>query len=539
MYYCHFELSFNIDTRVTNSNGISGRASDLRTGRVIVIGAGIGGLVAAVDLAARGLDVVVVEAAATPGGKMSEVDLAGRRIDVGPTVLTLRWVFEEIFAQAGAALSDHVGLRPLAILARHAWSADDRLDLFADRDRSIDAIGRFAGVAAARGYQRFCERAAGVYRTLEHSFIRQERPSLLGLVGAVGPGRFGELWRISPFESLWGALGRYFADPRLRQLFGRYATYCGSSPFLSPATLMLVAHVEQSGVWLVEGGMHRLAVALARLAQAKGARLRSATRVRRVLTSSGRASGVELACGERLDADAIVCNADVAAVAGGLLGNEIAAAAPPLHPAQRSLSALTTVLVAETRGFPLVRHNVFFSEDYAAEFDDLLNRRLPSAPTVYVCAQDRDDAGVGPGGAERLFCLVNAPATGDSHPFEAEEIAQCQERLFARLQRCGLDSSPARPASVTTTPADFHQRFPGTGGALYGRASHGWTASFRRPGNRSRVPGLYLAGGSTHPGPGVPMAALSGRHAAASLLADLASTSRFSPAAMPGGISTP
>jgi 1-hydroxycarotenoid 3,4-desaturase len=183
---------------------------------------------------------------------------------------------------------------------------------------------------------------------------------------------------------------------------------------------------------------------------------------------------------------------------------------------------------------------VFFSRDYRAEFDDLFRRnRLPRNPTVYVCAQDRGDAGdAPPAGAERLLCLVNAPATGEHGPTDSLEIAQCEASTFELLARCGLEVARTPETSVLTTPADFAQLFPATGGALYGRASHGWRASFQRPSAHTRIPGLYLAGGSTHPGAGVPMAALSGAMAATALAADWASTSRLHAVGMRGGMST-
>ncbi len=253
---------------------------------------------------------------------------------------------------------------------------------------------------------------------------------------------------------------------------------------------------------------------------------------------------MRLADGEVVDADAVVFNGDVAALAAGRLGAAAVAAVAPRPPAARSLSALTWNLVARSEGFPLLRHTVFFSGDYAAEFDDLLRReRLPAAPTVYVCAQDRDDRDAsGAPGPERLLCLVNAPARGDSRPLTAMELAACQEQSFRTLARCGLQLQHDARQMVTTTPSDFERLFPATGGALYGPASHGWQTSFTRSGSRSRIPGLYLAGGSTHPGPGVPMAALSGSLAARSLVQDLtadrASTPGWRPGAMPGGMST-
>ena len=511
----------------------------LTTPRVTVIGAGIGGLVAALELAVQGVDVTLVERAATPGGKIREISVGGAKLDAGPTVFTMRWVFEEIFAAAGTSLGQHLDLRPAHILARHAWNDRDRLDLFADINQSADAIGRFAGPEEARGYLTFCERAASIYRTLEHSFIRAPQPTPVSLVRHAGLGGLGNLWGIAPFFSLWGELGRYFKDPRLRQLFGRYATYCGSSPFQAPATLMLIAHVEQKGVWLVEGGMHRVPLAIAALAQARGATLRYETEATEILVDAGRVSGVRLAGGEILQCDAVIVNADAAAVADGLLGDPAAGALPLPSGSSRSLSALTWALTAPTHGFPLLRHNVFFSGNYQAEFDDIFRHgSLPSEPTVYVCAQDRDDEGMAPHGTpERLLCLVNARANGDLRNFTGTEIEQCTERSFALLQRCGLHMHRTPEATVVTTPAGFNELYPATGGALYGRATHGWKASFSRPTARTGLQGLYLAGGSVHPGAGVPMAALSGRMAAACLLADHASTSRSVQVAMPGGMS--
>lgn len=495
--------------------------------RVIVIGAGIGGLAAALSLAAYGLDVTVLERAPRVGGKMRAVPVAGVPVEAGPTVFTMRWVFDELFAEAGADLDSEVCLRPASLLARHAWNEQDRLDLFADIAASAEAIGVFAGAREAEGYRRFCARAAEVYRTLEGPFIRGDRPSPVDLAQRVGLSGLGSLWRIQPFATLWSALGEYFRDPRLRQLFGRYATYCGASPFEAPATLMLVAHVEQAGVWTVEGGLSRLARAVADLAERRGARLRTGAHVARIVTERGRVAGVELADGERIAADAVIANADAAALGDGLFGFDVASVGDRIPPRERSLSAVTLCLTARPKDFDLAHHTVFFSADYRAEFDAILrDRRLPPDPTVYVCAQDRDgDGGIAPDGAERLLLLVNAPADGGERSFSPQEIAACESTLLRKLSACGLTLEPTAPATITT-PQDFASLFPGTGGALYGRASHGWTATFKRPGARTRVPGLYLAGGSVHPGPGVPMAAQSGRLAAAALRADLASTAR-------------
>ena len=508
--------------------------------RVVVIGAGIGGIVAAVLLSARGIAVTLVERADGPGGKMRQIEIAGTQIDAGPTVFTLRSVFEEIFAAAGASLSDYVSLRPAKVLARHAWSANERLDLFPDIDHSADAIGVFAGAHDARAYRDFCDRARRIYESLDHTFIRTARPSLKSLVASFGLRGLSDLWQISPFVSLWRTLGGHFRDPRLRQLFGRYATYCGSSPFMAPATLMLVAHVEREGVWLVDGGMHRLAQALAALATSAGATLRYQSEAREVIVQGGRVVGVTIAGGERIDADAVLINADTATISSGRLGPDIAGLVPAVPRSGRSLSAITWAMLAPTRGFPLLRHNVFFSGDYADEFDCIRNGRLSAQPTVYVCAQNRTDVdseNAASGPPEALLCLINAPPIGDARIPETPEINKCEERTFAQLERCGLRVKRRSENMVITTPREFERLYPATGGALYGPASHGWMASFRRAGSRTLIPGLYLAGGSTHPGPGVPMAAISGRLAAEAIITDFASTRRFHPGDMPGGMS--
>jgi 1-hydroxycarotenoid 3,4-desaturase len=507
--------------------------------------------VAALLLAARGLAVTLIESGDAPGGKMRAVEVEGARIDAGPTVFTMRWVFDELLAQAGATLDELVTIRPLSVLARHAWAGHEaRLDLHAGLAESADAIARFASPAEARRYLAFCAQARRVYHTLEGPHIRSARPNLAGMVAALGPSGLATLVGLGPFASLWRTLGRHFHDARLRQLFARYATYCGASPWAAPATLMLVAHVEQEGVWAIDGGLSTLAQRLADLAQQRGVRLRLGTPVERLRVEHGRACGVVLAGGERIDADSVVFNGDASALASGLLGPQAAHHGPqPVRADKRSLSAVTWAIHARSDGFPLTRHNVFFDADYAGEFDDVFKRRrLPRQATVYVCAQDRlDDAPLTtPGGSERLLALVNAPAEGDRparagepHPFDPSEIDSCQHRSLALLQQCGLRLQIARSSQVLRrTPTDFHRLYPGSGGALYGPATHGWMALFRRSGATTTLPGLYLAGGSVHPGPGVPMAALSGRLAAATLLEHLDSTSQSRRVPTSGGTST-
>ncbi|MDO8906729.1 1-hydroxycarotenoid 3,4-desaturase CrtD [Hydrogenophaga sp.] len=511
--------------------------------RVVVVGAGMGGLVAALQLAHQGLDVTVVEAAATPGGKLRQVMVDGQPIDSGPTVFTMRWVFDQLLASVGTRLENELRIQPLPVLARHWWAGDgqgegSQLDLLADPAQAFDAVARFAGPDEARRFQAFCAEARRVYQALEAPYIQRASTGPLALTMNLGLRGLATLSALGPLRSLWHTLGRHFHDPRMRQLFARYATYTGSSPWQAPATLMLIAQVELDGVWSVDGGMHALARCLERLARERGATFRYQSPCEQIELRRGRVAAVRLTSGETLTADSVVFNGDAAALRAGLLGKgprrAVQRKAPP-----RSLSAITWSINAPTSGLALDRHNVFFQRNYANEFDDIFRAgRLPRQPTVYVCAQDRGIPDV-PTGAERLLCLVNAPAAGDCDSISPEAIEQCENNTWALLRRCGLNMQPTQRQVVRTTPTDFHHLFPATGGALYGQASHGWTSAFARSGARTPVPGLYLAGGSVHPGPGVPMAALSGLRAVEAVMANPALTRWCPPVATSGGTSTP
>lgn len=521
-------------------------------GRVVVIGAGIGGLSAAALLAARGLDVTVLEAGATVGGKARRLPVDGRLVDAGPTVFTLKSVFEDIFDRCGADFDAAVATRPLERIAHHRWPGGASLDLLADAAANSDQIGRFAGAADAGGYRAFAAEARHIWETLADSFVQRPLTNPLGLTWRLGLKRLADLQATRPYETLWSVLRGHFRDPRLVQLFGRYATYCGCSPFRAPATLMLITHVEAMGVWQVDGGLNAIAEALAALARRHGARIRTGARAAAIETARGRASGVRLEGGEQLPADAVLANCDPAALADGRLGAAARRAVRRVPPRARSLSALTWMLVGKGEGLPDAHHMVVFSGDYAREFADIERGRPPAAPSVYVCAQDRGCGAEPHAGPERFQIIVNAPARGDTHPLTDEDLIRCETAMLTSLHSGGLSLRWKPGQRVLVSPTDYASLFPSTGGALYGRASHGPLGAFLRPGSRSRIPGLYLAGGGTHPGAGVPMAAISGRLAAEMMIADVGrrrswtaaanppvSTSPSPPAAMPGGMSMP
>ena len=446
----------------------------------------------------------MLESQTGAGGKMLPVRLGEHRFDSGPTVMTMRWVFDELLAQSGTQLDSLVMLHPLQTLARHYWSGGATLDLFADPQQTIDAIGHFAGKTEAEGYKTFAAASRRIHQSLLKPFLKSQRPTPWGLSAAMP---LGEMLRINPFENLWHALGRHFRDKRLQQLFGRYATYCGSSPFAAPATLMLVADVEAQGVWRIDGGMAALAAALEAHARRLGVSFHFERKADRIETESAKLSAVIDAKGMRHPCTAVVVNADSAAVASGLFGQHPKVGTSAPSASERSLSAVTWCAITQEQGVPLSHHTVFFSDDYAAEFADLKTGPARD-PTVYVCDQDHG----------RKLMLVNAPANAADSPPDIDA------RMLNRLQRCGLKLEVAGDTVLRRSPKDFAELYPATAGALYGRASHGWLSTFQRPQARTKIPGLYLAGGSTHPGPGVPMAALSGMRAAEALLQDRAST---------------
>ena len=485
---------------------------------VIVIGAGAGGLAAAVELAAAGRAVTVLESAATVGGKMHQVRSGEHWIDAGPTVFTMRWVFDELFANAGAQFTSRLPFKPVTTLARHWWTSGASMDLHADPQVTAADIAALAGSADAEGYLQLCRDSGHIFELLKASFMAAPQPNPITLVLRIGLSKLGEMLALRPHQTLWRALGDYLKDPRLRQLFARYATYVGSSPLKAPATLLLITHSEQQGVWVLPGGMTSLARAMQNLAEEHGAKFKLNTNVATINTQNGRISGVTLDNGETLPADDIVFNGDRSALTTGCLGPDVVSATRGTPIEQRGLSAVTWCLRADTAGFPLSYHNVFFDEDYPQEFSALFeDKTVAERPTVYICAQDRLLAGHYEG-YERLLVLVNAPATGDLSTWSREQMSAITAHTEAVLADCGFKISLSSATCRMANPQDFSSRFPGSGGSLYGQATHGLFSRFTRPSSRTKITGLYMAGGSIHPGPGVPMATLSGRLAAQALL---------------------
>ncbi|MCB0044001.1 MAG: phytoene desaturase [Caldilineaceae bacterium] len=489
--------------------------------QVTVIGAGVGGLAAAIRLAAQGVRVSIIEQNATVGGKMGQIERDGFRWDTGPSVITMRHVFEELFAAAGRRLEAYLTLLPVDPLTRYFYRDGTVLDATPDLRRMVRQIEALAP-EDVEGYLAFLAYAAKIHRITGPVFIYGEPPSLSTL-SKTSPLQF---LAVDPWRTMDQAVTRRVRSPYLRKLLDRFATYVGADPFQAPATLSVIAHVELSGgVWYPQGGVYRIAQALERLARELGVAIQTGMPAEKILVRDGRAIGVRLADGATIPADAVIANVDVATVYQHLLPPEIATPARRRRQANRPTSCSGFILLLGVEGeHPrLAHHNIFFSDDYRAEFSDIFQRgRPPQEPTVYVAITAKQDPSHAPPGCENWFVLVNAPA-GDKQFDWQRNAAGYRERVLQTLARHGYDIRGKIRSEVRLTPDDIARQTGAWRGALYGLSSNQALNAFRRPHNRSReLPGLYFAGGTTHPGGGVPMAALSGKVAGEMILRDWA-----------------
>ena len=488
---------------------------------VAIIGAGIGGLAAAMRLAHGGVKVTVLESQSTPGGKMRSLPSVAGMIDAGPTVLTMKPIFEELFREVGCQLADYATLIQEDILARHFWRDGTRLDLMRDRQASLENVRHSFGAAAADEFDRFSRDAQRLFEQLNDPMMQSAAPALWTMIPLMLKSP-GTLMMMDPLRSLAQSLARRFSEPRLAQLFARYATYIGGLPQASPALLALVWHVESLGVWHVKGGMKQLAYGMEACAKNLGANFHYDSCVTRF--ECGESGRYQLECdGRFVSCDAVLFNGDPNALARGFLGPEATAATAAHATMPRSLSAHVMSFAAQVEGLPLAAHNVLFAADPDQEYGPLAQGAPQHDPTLYICAQDRFGS-KSPSGKERFEIILNYPSSAQTAVPSQKVREQCQTIFLDHLIRHGLSFTPRPPPSALTMTEDFAQMFPGSDGSLYGRSPHGMMAAFARPTARTKTKGLYLVGGGVHPGAGVPMATLSAKHAAAAILSDLTLT---------------
>ncbi|GAA5145302.1 phytoene desaturase family protein [Nocardioides marinquilinus] len=484
--------------------------------RVVVVGAGVGGLAVAVRLAAQGHGVTLLEQADEVGGKLGVRRRDGFVFDTGPSLLTMPHLLDELLADTGGP-DPGLRLQRLDVACHYRFADGTGLAMPGRLDDVPAALDAALGPGRGEQWTAFLRRAEQIWDVTRGPFL--ESPvSAAGLVRLSR--RLGDVAAVAPWVSLRRLGERYLHDPRLRTLLDRYATYTGSDPRRAPAALATVPYVEQAfGSWYVEGGLGRIATSLRERAESLGVRVRPGCRVQEVTTSGGRADGVRLADGTRLPADVVVANADAAQVYRELLPPSAGARARArLQRATPSLSGFALLLALDGVGPPAAHHRVLFAEDYDAEFDGVFGtrRRGPhpvGRPTLYVAAAD-DPAVVPRPGAGAWFVLVNAPRHDPAGGVDWDEPGLADAyaaRLLDLLAERGVDVRPHLRWCETVTPADLERRTLTPGGSIYGTSSNGARAAFLRPANRTPVPGLFLVGGSSHPGGGLPLVLLSAR----------------------------
>jgi phytoene desaturase len=472
--------------------------------QAIIIGGGLGGLAAALRLAARGWRVTMCEQGATLGGKLNSWEAQGFRFDTGPSLITLPWVFEDLFKVAGSRLQDHFELVPIQPLCEYRYPDGTRFNYTTALPEWLETI-RQLDKRDVDGFLRFMQLGAQLWEVSKNTFMARRPQDWLAA-------RDLTALKHLPLRYGWGnyakTVAAHFRSPHLRQLYNRYPTYVGSSPYATPATLIVIPYIEYAfGGWYVRGGLYRIVESLLALAKSLRVELLTNTKVVSLERAGERVTGVRLADNTRLQADVVVMNGDASDVPR-LIGEARAQSLLEVH---RSMSGLVFLFGVKRTLPELPHHSIYFSADYAREFDELFGqRRYPADPTVYVNAPSRTDHSVVPGAGEALFVMSNAPAN-DGDEWDEVQIDEARRRVLARLRQSGFPEFESEiVVSDMWTPKRIATRHSMPGGAIYGTHSHGWRKAFLRPPNKDRrYAGLYYVGGSTHPGGGTPTVLLS------------------------------
>lgn len=481
--------------------------------RIVVVGGGVGGLAVAARLAAARHQVTLCEQAPVVGGKLGEhvvSTAAGEfRFGTGPSLLTMPWVLEDLFRETGGPLETVLDLVRLDPVAQYRFADGSALDVCADHELLLRRLSHSLGGSAADDWDRLWQRAGRIWAATSGPFL-QSPVSARRLAAQVVHLR--DLATVAPWSTLRRLGESYLDDARLRMFLDRYATYTGSDPRRAPAALAAVPYAELAfGGWYVAGGLRRIADALAARCEELGVVLRTGADVKTIDVVGGSAAGVTLAGGERLAADLVVANADATHLYTDLL--PIRRQARRLRRATPSLSGFVLLLGVRGDTPALASHTVLFPAEYDAEFEAVFGdpARPADDPTLYVHVPD--DPAVRPEGHEAWFVLVNAPRHGSGAgavdwlmPGRADAYA---EHLLDLLAYRGLDIRDRLLFTHVRTPVDLEAETRAGGGAIYGTSSNGRRAAFLRPANRSPVPGLFLVGGSAHPGGGLPLVMLS------------------------------
>jgi phytoene desaturase len=496
--------------------------------RVGIIGGGLGGLAAACTLSARGHSVVLFEANDWLGGKAAVLESDGFRFDMGPTILTVPTVLARIFSEAGRTISDQLDLVRLDPQWRCFYADGSVLDLHSDIERMDQSLG-----PRAAGYREFLLWSERLHRISESFFFWRSVGGLrdvFDLKNSFSIKTLSDVLAMRMGSTVAKSVRSFVSDRRMAQMLDHFTQYVGSSPDASPAVLCGIAHMQTAGgVWYPRGGTRAVPEALTKLAVELGVELRIGCAVRRIVLENGRVAAIETGSGEVEQFDAVISNMDVVRTHRDLLGDaKIQTRFERRRKYEPACSGVVLYLGLDRAYDHLLHHNFVFSEDPHAEFDAIYRRGEPADdPTCYVAAPARTEPGVAPAGGEALYVLVHTPYLRPHHDWR-HMLPESRRIILNKLATAGgmTDIESRIRSESCLTPQDIHDRYRVLNGAIYGLASHGrWTGAFK-PANRSRdVPGLYFAGGSAHPGPGMPMALMSGWIAANSLDQDVSQSS--------------
>ena len=480
--------------------------------RVVVIGAGLGGLAAAAHLVGDGHDVTVVERGDRPGGRAGVVERDGFRLDNGPTVLTMPGLLADTFAAAGADLADHVTLRPVDPMYRAVYADGSVLHIRHGRAAMTEEIRSFAGADAASAFGRFADWLTELYRVEMPHFIDAEFDSVLDLLARWRAGM--RLVRLGGFGKLDRKVASFFADERLQRVFGFQAMYAGVAPHEALALYSVITYMDTiEGVFVPAGGMHAMATGLADAVAKGGAELRYGAPVTRILRGGdGAVTGVELDGSERVAADVVVCNADLPVAYRTLLGGVDA----PRAARRGRYSPSCLLWVAGVRGDAPAgasHHNIHFGEQWDRSFHELIDTGdVMSDPSILVTLHSLDDPDLAPAGCSTLYALEPVPNLDGR-----VDWTRHRERALARLRT--QVATAGYPVDVVTEevydPLDWEAQGMERGTPFALAHTFRQTGPFRPRNVDRRVPGLVFVGSSTVPGVGVPMVLVSGKLAAA------------------------